>query len=121
MPAILKVVYSINPALDLTEHDDFTIVDLMHTEYGTGVAESLVTSINQLIQQGVTDQEQCHIEFNRPARTFTIDRPFTTLAAAADRKTWIEANIPASTANFTRSVLETTDNATVANPGTFTI
>lgn len=121
MPATLKIVYSINPALDLSEHDDFTITDLMHTEYGPTVMEALVTTINQLIQQGITDQDQSRIEFNRAARTFSIERPFTTLAAADDRKAWIEANLPASTTNFTRAVLQTADNTTVANPGTFTI
>lgn len=121
MPATLKIVYSINPALDLSEHDDFTIMDLMHTEYGPAAAESLVTTINQLIQQGVTAQEQCRIEFNRSARTFTVDRPFTTLSAAEERKSWIEANLPATTTNFTRTVLETADNTTVDNPGTFTV
>ena len=121
MPATLKIVYTINPALDLSDHDDFTAGDLMHTEYGNSITESLVSSLNQLVQEGVTAHEQARIVLDRPARTFTIERPFTTLAAADARKTWIESNIPGTTATFTRSLLEVNDNTSVANPGVFTI
>jgi len=121
MPATLKIVYTINPALDLADHDDCTIAEVMHDEYGTTIVESLLSTLNNLLQEGVTSPDLCRIVFDRPNHTMSIERTFTTLAMAESRKTWIESDIPVSTATFTRTVLEINDNTTVTEAGAFTI
>lgn len=113
MPAILKLSYNFNPALDISDYDDVTAIDLIHSEFGPDTMRSIVTSMDDLVNQGHTQWENVRIVLDRPAHTFSIERQFTTAALAEQRKTWIESNVPSSTTDVTRGPMIVTDNATL--------
>ena len=113
MPAILKIVYNLNPSMDLSTHDDFTLAKLMHEEFGDSVMQSINSSMEDLVRQGLTETDKMRAVVDPAAKTFLIEREFTTAATAEGRKTWIESNTAASIGSFTRGSLTVTDNATL--------
>ena len=108
MPAVLKTTQSIGPAIDLTNADESTVLSLIHTEYGLSVKNAISSSIDQLVEDGVTSWAQCSLD--RDARTFVIERQFVSADEANKRISWVHDNVPASTTNFTRVSLEVIDN-----------
>lgn len=112
MPAILKIVYNVAPTVDMSSVDPVgDVVNVMQQDLTESVSNSLAQQIEQAVTNGHTQWESSQNTLDRGNKTMTIERQFTTLEAANAHKTWIESNVPASTANFTLTSITVTDNA----------
>lgn len=108
MPAVLKVTYSINPAVDLTNADESVAMSMLHEEFGPTAKTALINTITQLMQSGVTSYGLSVLD--KDTRKLIFERQYTSAAAAEDRKSWLQTNLPSSTANFTVDSIDVVDN-----------
>jgi hypothetical protein len=115
------MVHTINPSVDLSQHDDVTISELWHSDLGNTLTQTMHDGLEALIASGATSWEAMRIVLDRTTRTVTMDRQYTTLEQANDRLAWLEANIPGTTTNFTRTNLSSIDNTSITEPGAFVI
>ena len=97
MSAVVTSTFSIIlTGVPTSELDAETINDLWYTSLGSAINDARVQQNEDGVSAGTTSPGDSLITYNKGAATLVRQRQWTTLAAAQDKITWLDNNIPST-------------------------
>jgi hypothetical protein len=121
MPTLFTAVYNIGPGVDISASSAESIDAIFPGAVSPEYDELRQQRTAEEIASGVLLPSDFLALLERATRTLTYQRQYTTLAAAQDRKTWSEANIPETFGDFFRGDIIITEDMAMTSRGYITV